>query len=115
MAGRSQQKVNSWPAKHLLGGIAECAVCGSGTGIGNQNKGQPKIDKETGEKLPQEHYNTYLCHGAPGKTGFHVAMKEEHLDLLVTEVVLARIQRPDFLARVGQEDHGVDAERACPA
>jgi len=113
MAGRSRQKANSWPARHLLGGIAECAVCGSGTRIGKQNAGRRKIDEETGEKLPQEHYNTYLCHGAPGKTGFHVAMKEEHLDLLVTEVVLARIQRPDFLARVGQTDDGVDAERAA--
>jgi site-specific DNA recombinase len=111
MAGRSSQKVNQWPARHLLGGIAECAVCGAGTRIGKQNAGKQRFDEETGAKLPREHYNTYLCHGAPGKTGFHVTMREEHLDLLVTEVVLARLQRPDFLARVGQEDKGVDQER----
>lgn len=111
MASRSSQKVNQWPARHLLGGIAECDVCGAGTRIGKQNAGKQQYDKETGEKLPRPHYNTYLCHGTPGKTGFHVAMREEHLDLLVTEVVLARLQRPDFLARVGQEDKGVDEER----
>ncbi|MGW8483590.1 recombinase family protein [Microbacterium sp. NPDC055903] len=111
MAGRSQQGANTWPAKHLLGGIAECAVCGSGTRIGKQNAGKQQYDKETREKLPRRHYNAYLCHGTPGKTGFHVAMREEHLDLLVTEVVLARLQRPDFLARVGQEDEGVDEQR----
>lgn len=113
MTGRSRQKTNSWPATHLLGGIAECGVCGAGMRIGKQNKGRPRIDKETGEKLSQGHYNSYVCQGAPGKTGFHVAMKEDHLDLLVTEVVLARIQRPDFLARVGQQDNGVDTERAA--
>jgi site-specific DNA recombinase len=113
MAGRSKQKINSWPAKHLLGGIAVCGVCGAGTRIGKQNAGRPGKDKETGELLPQQHYNTYTCQGAPGRTGFHVAMKEDHLDLLVTEVVLARVQRPDFLARVGQENGGIDEERAA--
>ena len=113
MAGRSRQKVNSWPAKHLLGGIAECAECGSGMSVGKQNKGKRKIDKETGELLPQEHYRSYVCRGAPGRSAFHVTMKAEVLDMLVTEVVLARIQRPDFLARVGQEDDGVDIERAA--
>jgi site-specific DNA recombinase len=113
MAGRSRQKTNSWPAKHLLGGIAECGICGAGMRIGKQNKGRPRLDRETGQKLPQEHYNTYVCQGAPGRTSFHVAIKEDHLDLLVTEVVLARLERPDFLARVGQQDDGVDAERAA--
>lgn len=87
-------------------------MCGAGTRIGKQNAGKQRYGAEIGEKLPRAFYNTYLCHGATRKTGFHVAMREDHLDLLVTEVVLARIQRPDFLARVGQEDNGVDEERA---
>ena len=41
------------------------------------------------------------------------ALTVARLDPTVTEVVLARIQRPDFLARVGQEDNGVDEERAA--
>lgn len=113
MASRSEQKTSSWPARHLLGGMAVCGVCGVGTRIGKQDAGKERYDAETGEKLPRAFYNTYLCHGAPGKTGFHVAMREDHLDLLVTEVVLVRIQRPDFLALVGQEDNGADEERAA--
>lgn len=113
MASRSAQKTNNWPAKHLLSGIAVCGVCGAGTRIGKQNAGKQRYDPETVEKLPRAYYNTYLCHGAPGKTGLHDAMPEKHLDLLVTEVVLAWIQRPGFLARVGQEDNGVDEERAA--
>ncbi|CCQ46033.1 resolvase, N terminal domain protein [Pseudarthrobacter siccitolerans] len=111
MAGRSRQKVNSWPAKHLLGGIAECGVCGAGMRVSKQNTGPQQYDKETGEKLPRKHYSIYLCQGTPGKTGFHVAMREGHLDQVVTAVVLARIQRPDFLARVGQEGDGIDEVR----
>lgn len=113
MASRGKRRINNWPAKHLLGGIAECGVCGAGTRVGKQNAGKQQYDPETGEKLPRDYYLTYVCSGAPGKTGFHVAMRETHLDLLVTEVVLARIQRPDFLARLGQEDDGVDDERAA--
>ena len=38
-------------------------------------------------------------------------MREEHLDLIVTELVLARLERPDFLATLGAQDEDVDAER----
>ncbi|PCC26654.1 hypothetical protein CIK75_02210 [Glutamicibacter sp. BW78] len=106
----ARKKTNDWPAKHLLSGIAVCGICGSGTRAGKQNLGKKKYGEDGGQ-LPREHYHTYLCHGVPGKSGFHVAMKEEHLDVVVTELMLARLERPDFLALLGQQDHGVDDER----
>ncbi|MDQ0648596.1 site-specific DNA recombinase [Microbacterium natoriense] len=112
MSSRGGKRGNNWPASHLLGGIARCGVCGAKMRTGKQNAGSVRHDKESGEKLKRETYITYVCSGTPGKTGFHVAMKKEHLDLLVTEVVLARLSRPDFLARIGQHDGSVDAARA---
>ncbi|WP_119697616.1 recombinase family protein [Microbacterium halotolerans] len=106
----TRKRTNDWPARHLLAGIAVCDECGARTRVGKQNKGSPQYD-ENGVKLPREHYNTYVCVGVPGKTGFHVTMKEEYLDLVVTELLLARLERPDFLATLGQNDGRADDER----
>jgi len=112
MSGRGGKRGNNWPAAHLLGGIAKCGVCGAKMRVGKQNAGGVKFDPDTGEKLQRDTYLTYVCSGVPGKTGFHATMKKEHLDLLVTEVMLAWLSRPDFLARIGQQDGTVDEERA---
>ncbi|MBP1325084.1 DNA invertase Pin-like site-specific DNA recombinase [Leucobacter exalbidus] len=112
MAGRSKLKGNHWETKYLLTGIAVCGECGNNTRTGKQNAGRRQYDKVTGEKLPLATYKIYTCLGTPGKKGFHVAMRLEFLDELVTEVVLARIKRPDFLAQIGQADQGVDTVRA---
>jgi site-specific DNA recombinase len=105
-----RRRTNDWPAKHLLAGIAVCGVCGAVCRVGKQNAGRQQFDPE-GNALPRAHYNTYACTGTPGKTGFHVAMRESHLDMAVTEAVLARLERPDFLATLGQQDKGVDSQR----
>lgn len=113
--------------KHMLTGVARCGVCGSIVRVGKQNEGprEPVFDSDGKPVLyPKGHryegkqmkkaagvYFTYMCQGAPGRTGFHVAMKEEHLDQAITELVLARLERPDFLATAGQKDGDVDAER----
>ncbi|POH73473.1 recombinase family protein [Arthrobacter glacialis] len=121
MSPPERKRTNDWPAKYLLTGIAICGVCGAPTRIGKQNAGRRK-DKATGEPLPRPidehgnelpypHYYTYVCVGVPGKTGFHVAMRQEHLDEVVTELVLTRIAGPDFMAVAGVRGHGVDAER----
>ena len=106
----SRKRTNDWPAVHLLTGIAVCGICGAGTRVGKQNLGGIRYDKD-GSKLPREHYYSYICVGAPGKTGFHVAMKAEHLDKIVTELLLARLERPDFLALVGEGGQGTDEQR----
>ena len=105
-------KSNNWPARHLLSGIALCGECGARTRAGRQNGGVQKHD-ENGERLPRPRYHAYQCIGIPGRAGFHVSMREEHLDLIVTELVLARLERPDFLATLGEQDEDVDAERAA--
>lgn len=113
MAGRGSEKGNQWGTKYLLTGIAICGECGSVTRTGRQNAGRPKIDPETGEPQPRKTYITYTCLGTPGKKGFHVAMRLEFLDEMVTEVVLARLKRRDFLAQVGRADQGVDEARVA--
>lgn len=104
-------KSNNWPAKHLLSGIALCAQCGGRTRVGRQNAGPRKLD-ENGVPLPRAHYFTYQCIGTPGRPGFHVAMSEKHLDDIVTELVLARLERPDFLANLGEQTADTHAQRS---
>jgi DNA invertase Pin-like site-specific DNA recombinase len=106
----SRKRTNDWPARHLLTGIAVCGICGANVRVGKQNEGRPQYD-ESGQPLPRRHYNNYVCTGVPGKTGFHVGMKTEHLDLVIREHVLARVQRPDFVTGLGRENDGLDAER----
>lgn len=84
--------------------------------------GEPVLNEHgvpvLGGFAPRKHYHTYLCvgtldgvQGRPGRKGFHVAIKEEFLDEAVTEAVIARLEKPEFLATVGQRGKGVDAER----
>ena len=116
MSPPERKRTNDWPAKHLLAGIALCGVCGAPMRVGKQNAGAKKHDGD-GNSLPRPTYRTYVCSGVPGrpgpdgKKGFHVAMREEHLDVVVTELMLARLERPDFLAMVGERGDGNEAER----
>ncbi|MDQ1598161.1 MAG: site-specific recombinase [Microbacteriaceae bacterium] len=116
MSPPARKRTNDWPAKHLLAGIALCGVCGAPMRVGKQNAGVKKFDLE-GNPLPRPTYNTYVCSGIPGrpgpdgKKGFHVAMREEHLDEVVTELMFARLERPDFLAMIGSRGEGNAAER----
>ncbi|SMG06841.1 Site-specific DNA recombinase [Corynebacterium pollutisoli] len=99
-------------ARHLLSGIATCGVCGSAMLTNKQYAGRNK-DKN-GNLIPtkdRDTYLTYLCKGPNGTSGFHVSMKEEHLDLLVTEAILARLERPDFLPALGEGDRVREEER----
>src|SRR5699024_2222729 len=93
-------------AKRLLVGLAECSGCGGRLRGGRQSSGGGK----DGEN---RRYPTYICAGyASPKPGTkHVSIKEEHLDYLVTEAVIARLSQPDFLTSARSSDVEVDAER----
>ncbi|QZY52247.1 recombinase family protein [Leucobacter tenebrionis] len=80
---------------------------------------RPMFD-ENGEPVmvvDRPHYPTYLCAGNSGrqvpgeKAGFHVAIKQESLDLIVEELLLARLERPDFLASIGDRGDSTEQER----
>ncbi len=73
--------------RHLLSGVAVCGVCG----------GRIRVQKNRG-------FLAYLC-----VDGFHVSRRETDVDEFVTEVTLARLERPD-LAEVFTET--ADAETA---
>lgn len=102
----SRGRRNDWSARHLLAGIAVCHICGAGLRVGKQNYGRSG-DQE------RVHYATYVCSGAPGRSGFHVTMKETTLDETVTAAVLARLERPDILDLLSSRDEGRDDERAA--
>jgi site-specific DNA recombinase len=116
MSPAERKRTNDWPAKHLVSGIAFCGVCGAPLRVGKQNAGRKKHDAE-GNALPRETYLTYVCSGVPGrpgpdgKKGFHIAMRAQHLEEVVTELMLARLERPNFLAMVGERGQGNDDER----
>lgn len=61
------------------------------------------------------HYRTYVCSGLPdpqtGERGFHVTMKTEHLDHLICEMAIARLERPDFLAQINDNTDSASGER----
>ncbi len=60
--------------RHLLSGVAVCGVCG----------GRIRVQKNRGGL-------GYLC-----VDGFHVSRRETDVDEFVTELVLARLERPDL-------------------
>jgi len=95
------------PPRYLLSSIAVCGVCGASTRIGSQNDGtRPARSKE-----PVQRYRVYECAGSPGSTGFHVSIRQEHLDEIVTDAVLARVSDMDFeIPRALSEDTD-DTER----
>jgi len=119
-----------WEPKHLLAGIAVCGECGAIMRVGKQNEGRRKpLLGKNGKQLtwtrtlrgqevvqkrwePSRSYSTYVCVGAPGRTGFHVAVKETLLDEAIEAAVVARLSRPDVLAVLGTRDEGLDARRA---
>lgn len=93
--------------KRLVVGLAECSGCGGRLRSGRQSAGRGA----DGEAV---RYSTYICGGysspTPGRK--HVSIKEEHLDLLVSEAVIGRLSEPDFLTAARSKDSSVDAERA---
>lgn len=93
--------------RRLLVGLAECSGCGGRLRSGRQSAGRAK-DGEA------RRYPTYICAGyaSPTPGTKHVSIKEEHLDLLVKEAVIARLSRPDFLTAARSYDGGVEEERA---
>lgn len=92
--------------KHLLVGLAECAGCGGRLRGGRQSAGR-------GADGEPRRYPTYICAGyaSPQPGTRHVSIKEEHLDLLASEAVIARLSQPDFLTSARSVDEEVDAER----
>lgn len=93
--------------KRLLVGLAECSGCGGRLRSGRQSAGRGKDGQA-------RRYSTYICAGyaSPTPGTKHVSIKQEHLDLIVSEAVIARLSRPDFLTAAQSFDGGVDEERA---
>lgn len=81
------------PPQHLLSGIATCGVCEAPLRVGAQNLGRHQARNEAARP---SRYRVYECAGWPGRPGFHVSMRQEHLDRIVTDAVLARVESPGF-------------------
>lgn len=107
-AATGSRRADPYRAVHLLSGIARCGVCGYPVMTGLQYTGY----KKPGDKYSDRPtYPTYVCRGQAGARGSHVTMRESHMDAVVEEVTLARLERPDILARLGAADDGIDEKR----
>lgn len=95
------------PPRYLLSSIAVCGVCGASTRIGTQNA----RSRATGSDSQPDHYRVYECAGIPGRTGFHVSIRQEHLDEIVTDAVIARVVGKDFMTPRTRPDDEDGTER----
>ncbi|RYF48020.1 MAG: hypothetical protein EOO27_36265, partial [Comamonadaceae bacterium] len=89
-SANAEVKRRGRPARHLLSGIAVCTVCGSSLRVGSQNT--------RGRAEEPSRYRVYECAGSTGNTGFHVSIRQEHLDQIVTDAIIGRVLEPDFRA-----------------
>lgn len=83
----------------LLTTVATCGVCGATVhsgGGGRRGKAAP-----TGEKR----YRVYRCSENSGK---HIARRADHIDNLVTTLVLEYVQRPDAVELIRRREEEVD-------
>lgn len=61
--------------------------------VGSQNVGAKHV-LFPADKPPR--YRVYECGGSPGNSGFHVSMRQEHLDDIVVEALIVRISKRTF-------------------
>lgn len=87
--------------KHLLSGIAICGKCGS-----TMVSGRNTVRVKAGESTSLSTYRNYVCHSRA-----HLTISEKHLDTIVTEHILARIDEPDFFHSLDSNDETVSDER----
>lgn len=88
--------------RYLLTGIATCGECGAGLRGGAQTA---KRVRGVGERST---YPVYVC-----PRGFHVAVHRGRLDAMVSEAVLDRMERADFVALLGRGGDRPDPERVA--
>lgn len=106
-AATSATRKGGRPAKYLLSRIAVCAACDAPLRVGTQNAGKPHAHDQPSEP---SRYRVYECPGLPGQRGFHVSMRQEHLDQLVTEAVLERVAQQGFQIPSRLDDEEARAE-----
>lgn len=80
-----RQRTDGWKIRYLLTGVARC---GHGGCVGNVRVSRNSSKTAAG----LTHYQNYICEYGP-----HCSMNMKFLDAIVTEFVLERICRPDFL------------------
>jgi hypothetical protein len=76
--------------RHLLSGIARCGVCGARMMVGN-NRGS----------------KSYYC-----KQSFHTARREDLTDQVVVDIILARLNQPDILDLLTDNDQDTAVREA---
>ncbi len=102
-----------WRAQHLLTGIARCRECGEPL-VCRVNHSRRRFAPD-GTELPRRRNVVYQCNAGAKRrgAGFHVTMKEDFLDSLVVEALLARLHQPDVLEILNHSDGTHAEERAA--
>jgi DNA invertase Pin-like site-specific DNA recombinase len=79
--------------RHLLSGVAKCGVCGARMNVG-RNRGR----------------RSYQC-----MSGFHTARREDLTDAVVVDIILARLNKPDVLELLADNDDAAVREAVAEA
>lgn len=98
-----RRRTDPWKVTYLLTGIAQCGRpdC-SGRLVTGRNSSRVIVDGR-----PQlAHYRNYIC-----AASLHTSIAMKYLDAIVTETVLQRLERPDFLVSQNRVDDAADDER----
>lgn len=84
------------PPQHLLSSLAIRGGCSAGLRIGTQNSCRGSGIGST--MSPSPRYRVYECAGTPGtgSRGYHVSMRQEYLEQVVVDEILARVKDDSF-------------------
>lgn len=98
-----RRRTDPWTVTYLLTGIAQCGrpEC-TGRLVTGRNSSRVMVDGR-----PQlTHYRNYIC-----AANLHTSIAMKYLDAIVTETVLQRLERPDFLVSQNRVDDVAGDER----
>lgn len=96
-----RKRADVWKIRYLLTGVARCGYDGC---VGNVRVSRNSSKTAAG----LTHYQNYICEYGP-----HCSMNMKFLDAIVTEHILERMSRPDFLESLHHvEDDQSDQRRA---
>lgn len=91
-----------WKVTYLLSGLVDCAHpdCSARLVV---TRNSSRVGPRSAPRV--EYYQSYAC------PYFHTSVRMTHLDAIVTEHLLERIGRPDFIASLQGADSTSDSER----
>lgn len=98
-----RRRLNPWSVTYLLTGIGEC---GHGECLGRLVASRNSSVTVKDGVRTRTHYRSYTCRLAP-----HTSIAMKYADVIVTEYVIERLSRPDFLETSSGHENANDSAR----